>query len=505
MNMRRFVFAVCLMLFLFSTAFSLQSVYATAKDNTLIIAHYGDTPNFDTHNNINDNGMRINTILYDPLVRMDNETYEIYPCIAESWSVSEDGTEYLFKIKKGVKFSDGTEMKLSDVVFSMQRGMESPKAVPSFARVIKAEGIGDDTLKLTLDGPYPEFLFALALPTAGIVSEKAVKDKGEDFSMDPVTTGPYMLVDWRIGERVLFKANPNYHMGEAPIKNVEYRVITDPNAAVISLEAGDIDAYVGVPPSSFKRINKSPTLELHTGLSFGFTFIQLNMARSPFDNPLVRQAIAHAIDKEEILYGIFEGDGEIVDTFALPTYLGFTDEVEKYPFDLEKSQQLIEEANLSEKTEISILLYTAKMSKLSQVLQDSLADIGIDVKINQVERSAFNDAKQRGDFDIICDGNTFTAPTVDESIYTVVRTGEYFNDNGYSNPDVDQWLDEARVTVNDNDRAELYKKVLVQLSKDLPMIPITWNKANIATNKNLLGVTANPWSFYNVYDFYWQE
>ena len=95
----------------------------TAKD-TLIIGHYGDTPNFDTHNNLNDNGMRINLSVYDPLVRMDNTSYEIKPCIAESWTISEDGREYTFAIKSGVKFSDGTDMTIDDVIFSMERGMD---------------------------------------------------------------------------------------------------------------------------------------------------------------------------------------------------------------------------------------------------------------------------------------------------------------------------------------------------------------------------------------------
>ena len=107
--------------------------------DTLVIGHYGDTPNFDTHNNLNDNGMRINMIIYDPLVRMDSETYEIQPCIAKSWTVSDDGTEYTFAIKSGVKFSDGTDMTVDDVVFSLQRGMEMPMAVPSFARVTGVE------------------------------------------------------------------------------------------------------------------------------------------------------------------------------------------------------------------------------------------------------------------------------------------------------------------------------------------------------------------------------
>lgn len=114
---------------------------APAKD-TLIIGQYGDTPNFDTHDNLNDNGMRINMVIYDPLVRMDNTTYEIHPCVAESWQISADGKEYTFKIKAGIKFNDGTDLTIDDVLFSLQRGMEMPMAVPSFARVTGVETVG---------------------------------------------------------------------------------------------------------------------------------------------------------------------------------------------------------------------------------------------------------------------------------------------------------------------------------------------------------------------------
>lgn len=475
--------------------------------DTLVIGHYGDTPNFDTHNNLNDNGMRINMTIYDPLVRMDNETYEIKPCIAESWSISEDGTEYTFKIKQGVKFTDGTDMSIDDVVFSLQRGMEMPMAVPSFARVTKAEAAGDDSVKITLDGPYPEFLFAMALPTAGIFSKTAFESMGEDaFAKNPVTTGPYVVSDWKAGEKVVLTANENYHMGAVPIKNVEYRVITDTNSAVLSLESGDIDAYVDVPQSSFKRIEENDKLELHKGAAFGMNFIQINCSTAPFDKLLARKALAYATDKESMLYGILDGDGEIVDTFATSEYLGYTDEVEKYPYDLEKAKQLFAEAGVDGSSKLSIIVYNTKSSKFAQILQNSLAEIGISAEISQMERSAFDDAALSGTANIIVDGGTFTAPTIDEVLYTAVHSSQMDirNYSKYENTEVDQYMDEARITLNDDDRAALYQKLLLKLSEDVPIIPTIWNTKNIAANKNLKGVTSNPWSFYNLYDFSWE-
>ena len=472
----------------------------------LIIGHYGDTPNFDTHNNLNDNGMRINMAIYDPLVRMNNETYEINPCIAESYIISDDGTEYTFKIKSGVKFTDGSDMTIDDVVFSLQRGMKMPMAVPSFARVTGVELSGTDSVMVKLDGPYPEFLFAMALPTAGILSKAAFESMGEEaFAKNPVTTGPYKVTDWKVGEKVTLTANENYHMGPVPIKNVEYRVITDANSAVLSLESGDIDAYVDVQQSSFKRIEENEKLTLHKGNAFGMNFIQVNCSLAPFDNLAARQALAYATDKESMLYGILDGDGQMVDTFATSEYLGYTDKVVKYPYDIQKAKELFAQAGVTEGSKLSIIVYNTKSSKFAQILQNSLAEIGITAEISQMERSAFDDAALSGTSHIIVDGGTFTAPTIDEVLYTAVHSSQMDirNYSKYENTDVDKYLEEARKTLNDEDRAAIYEKLLIKLSEDVPMIPTIWNTKNIAANKNLKGVTANPWSFYNIYEFSW--
>lgn len=477
-----------------------------AASNTLVIGHYGDTPNFDTHNNLNDNGMRINMSVYDPLVRMDSETYEILPCVAESWTLSEDGKEYTFQIKPSIKFSDGTEMSIDDVVFSLQRGMEMPMAVPSFARVVGVEAVDDSHVKVSLDGPYPEFLFAMALPTAGIFSKAAFESMGEEaFAKNPVTTGPYHVADWKVGEKVTLEANPYYHMGEVPIKTVVWQVITDANSAVLSLESGDIDAYVDVAQSSFKRIEENEKLTLYKGQAFGMNFVQLNCSIPPFDNLDARKAMAYATDKESMLNGILEGDGTIVDTFATDAFLGYTDDVTKYPYDLEKAKELFAKAGVDGSTKIDIILYNTRASKFAQVLQNSLKEIGINATINQMERSAFDDAALSGTGNIIVDGGTFTAPTIDEVLYTAVHSSqmEIRNYSKFSDPEVDRLLDEARVTIDEGDRAVLYQDLLVRLSDEVPLIPTIWSNKNIAAKKELNGVKVNPWSFYNLYEFSW--
>ena len=234
-------------------------------------------------------------------------------------------------------------------------------------------------------------------------------------------------------------------------------------------------------------------------------FIQLNCSKAPFDNIDARKAMAYATDKESMLYGILDGDGTIVDTFATPEYLGYTDEVTKYPYDLEKAKELFDKAGVDGSTEIEIILYNTKASKFAQVLQNSLKEIGINATISQMERSAFDDAAVSGRGNIIVDGGTFTAPTIDEVLYTAIHSSQMNirNYSKFSDARVDELLDTARVTLDENERAALYQELLIRLSDEVPMIPTIWNTKNIAANKNLNGVSANPWSFYNLYEFSW--
>ncbi len=478
---------------------------AEVKDS-LIIAHKGDTPNFDTHDNLNDNGMRINLNIYDPLVRMHNTTYEISPCVAESWSISEDGKEYTFKIKEGIKFSDGTDLSVDDVVFSLQRGMEMPLAVPSFARVVGVEKVDEANVKVILDGPYPEFLFAMALPTAGILSETAYNELGaEEYMKSPITTGPYVVSEWSVGEKVELVANENYHMGEVPIKNVEFRVISDDNAAVLSLESGDIDALVDAPFTAYNRISENSELALHEGTTFGYNYILFNTASGPFADPKAREAMAYATDKEAILFAAFDGYGHIIDTPALPEYVGYTDEVTKYAYDLEMAKTLFAEAGINAGDEIVVTSYEPVCAKVSQVLQNSLAEIDINLKIETLERAAYTEKMTDGDFHMTTSNCTFTSPTIDEAVFTMIHSGEIGQGNygGYQNEVVDRTLEEARASLDQSERAIIYNELLIEMSNDLPMIPTIWRVKNISADANLKGVECNPWSFYNIYDFSW--
>lgn len=487
-----------------------QGSSVTGGKDSLIIGQYGDAPNLDPHNCLNDNAMRVMINIYDPLVRMD-ENFKPVPCVAEKWEVSDDGLEYTFYIKKGIKFHNGDELKVSDVVYSINRGIESPQASPSYSGVAKAEAIGEDAVKVTLSAPNTQILAAFSLPLAGILNEKVVTEieaGGGTYGREPVGSGPYKLSDWVTGEKISLVSFEDYHEGPAKIKNVTFRAIEDQSAAVISLEKGDIDAYVDLNQSNFNQVKADENLELHLGKSFAYQYVAFNCQKPPFDNVKVRQALAHAIDKEAFVQGISDGVGDVIDTIATSDMVGYTDDIEKYDYNLETAKQLLADAGYPDGFDCDIAVYLDIYSKYAQVLQASLAEIGINATVTMMERSAFDDYTYSGKADIVFYGNTYSGPDMsDVSVYNLLHSSNIDKKSSrifYKNAQMDELLDTGRKTLDDTERGKIYEQMLKVLSEEVPIVPFIWTYKNIAANKNLKNVYAQPQSIYYVYGYEWQ-
>lgn len=272
--------------------------------DTLIIGHWSDPPSLDPNNALNDCSMRVTTNVFDTLVRMDAH-FTPQPCIAESWEISDNQMEYTFKIRNDVKFHNGDLLTVDDVVFSIDRGINSPKASPSFSHVKSVEKVDDSHVKIILNAPYNQILACLALPFGPIMSKSYVETVGdEQFAREPMGTGPYKFVNWVRGEKVVLEANEDYFLGAPAIKHVEWVTIADTSAALLNLESSDIDAYCDIQTSDYVLANANDNIKIVEGDALGYEFIEFNTAKAPFDNVKVRQAIAYAVDKDAMLLGV---------------------------------------------------------------------------------------------------------------------------------------------------------------------------------------------------------
>ena len=482
---------------------------ATTGKDSLIIGHWGDPPSLDPNNSMNDCSMRVTTNVFDTLVRMD-EHFKAQPCIAESWTISDDGTEYTFKIRGDVKFHNGDLLTVDDVVFSIDRGINSPKASPSYGKVAGVEKVDDQHVKVILKAPYnqAQILANLALPFGPIMSKSYVESVGdEEFARKPMGTGPYKFVEWVKGEKVILEANEDYFMGAPSIKHVELVTIADTSAALLNLESGDIDAYCDIQTSDYGLAQSNPDIKIVEGNALGYEFLQFNTKKAPFDNVKVRQAVAYALDKDAMLQGINDGIGTKLDTVVLEDAIGYTDKITKYDYNLEKAKALLAEAGYPDGFTCDIHVISDLYAKYAQVLQSSLLEIGIKAEIKQEELSAYKVTTGGGNYDMAINGCSFTVMDVYESCGDSVigsKIGET-NNTFYDNPRVNELFDEALVTVDDAKLGTLYEEILVTLSEDVPIVPFIWRVRNVTCNKDLNIPYMDPYAFHYLKDWSWSS
>lgn len=478
---------------------------ASAKD-TMIIGHWGDPPTLDPNNAMNDCTFRVTTNVYDTLVRMDS-SFASQPCLAESWSISDDGLEYTFKIRQGVKFHDGSELTVDDVVYSVERGIGCAKSPPSYSNVDHVEAVGDNSVKIVLKTPSNITLARLALPFAPIVSKAYVEKVGEEtMGREPMGTGPFKFVSWTVGEKVIIEANEAYWDGAPSLKKIELVVIADTSAALLNLESGDIDAYCDIATSDYEVANSNSAVKINEGAALGYEFLQFNLSKAPFDDVRVRQAVTYAIDKASMLIGINDNIGTVVDTVVLEGAVGYTDKVATYEYNMEKAKALLKEAGYGDGFSCTIHVYMDLYAKYAQVLQSSLYELGIDAKIVQEELSAYKVSTQNGNYDIAISGCSFTAMDVYEAVGESLDSsliGET-NTSFYNNARMDELLAASQATADEEKLAEIYSEILVKISEDLPLVPLIWRVRNVAANADLNVPFVDPYGFQYFYSWSWK-
>ena len=241
------------------------------------------------------------------------------PGLATHWDISPDGLQYTFHLRPGITFHNGDPITADDVVFSYNRAVASPATSRVTGTISRTDKIDDRTVRVTLRHAYAPFIACAGMANLGIVPQRVVEEMGDAaFARNPVGSGPYMFVEWRPGDRLIMEAFPNYWQGPAPIKHAQYRIISDPSTATIALERGDIDVIYSVPAAERATIKNNPNLTYFDSPGAAHWFLAFNMQEGRFaNNPLLREAVAYAVNREDIIMGGLEGDGFV-------TYAPFT-------------------------------------------------------------------------------------------------------------------------------------------------------------------------------------
>lgn len=446
---------------LLAAALLLGTAGAQTSGGTLVAAWAQEPVGFDPHITSAMSSYQILTNVVDNLVTLD-EQQNIVPELAESWTVSEDGLTMTFTLRSGVQFSNGTPLTAGHFKTVFDRLLDPETGSGNAWRMAGVESVAapdDTTLVLNLSAPTPGLLGHLAVSKAlGVFDPASVEDG--TINTRPIGTGPFMISDFQPGTRVLLERNPNYWREGLPyLDAVDVRIIGDETVRRTTLVTGEIDWAFSIPAQSVAELEARDDVVVDATPAGAYYYLGVNVTSGPLADERVRQAIAFAINRDNIVQAAEFGNAQATQD-PIPDNSAWAFNYAPYEQDLERARQLLAEAGYPNGFEMAIMPTTEIQATIraAQVVQADLAAIGITSRINTLEWAEWLQEQGEGNYEtFICSWNGLVDP--DDFFYAQHRTGEVFNFTGYSNPTVDELLDEARVLGTFEERYPLYEQV----------------------------------------------
>ncbi|MDV2496036.1 MAG: ABC transporter substrate-binding protein [bacterium] len=400
-----------------------------------------------------------------------------------------DPKTYRFYLHRGVRFHDGRELTAEDVVYTFRSmrdpALQSPRRM-SMEPVASVRAVGRYTVEFRLKELYAPFLQNV---TAAIVPKHHAEGRPEAVVREPIGTGPFRFVEWRPDEYILLEAFPDYWEGPAKIERVMLKVIPDQTVRLLELERGGVDLLINlVPPDSLPRLERNSDLRIVSRPGSSFSYIGFNLEDAVLRRRLVRQAIAHAIDRRGIILNILKGLATLARGLLPPTHWAYEPDVHTYHYDPEEARRLLDEAGLPDppgpEPRLTIVYKTSMNEvrrRIGEVLQAQLAEVGIRVVIKNYEWGTFYADIRRGNFQMYT--LTWVGITDPDHYYYIYHSSSLpprgANRNRYRNPELDKLLDQGRGTIDPAARRSIYGRVQRIVADDLPYVPL-WHALNVA-------------------------
>jgi peptide/nickel transport system substrate-binding protein len=416
------------------------------------------------------------------LVKVDR-TGKIAPWLAERWNTT-DNRNYTFFLKKGVRFHNGRELKAADVKFVFERAM-NPETKHPYPRYYEAIGdiiVKDDhTITFSLKTVNANFLLNLARQGSVIYPREAV----DTLKSAPIGTGPFRFGEWVRGDRIVLVKNAEYHVKSLPrLDRVTFRFITDPNAVLAALKAGDIDASLfGLGAEHVQELSKDARFAIVVGDTTNDVILAMNNARKPFSDVRVRRAVTHAIDKQDVLKGAMFGMGKILGTNVDPLNPYYVDMTGATPHDSARARKLLAEAGYPNGFDAVLRVapqyqYTVRTG---EILVDQLRKVGVNVKIEQIEWGQWlSRVWKEAEYDLTIIGH---AESWDIANYANPKY--YFR---YDSPKFQELFARSEVTLDDKARRELYGQMQKMLVDDAPAVWLYMHPRLAVTKKGVQGL-----------------
>ena len=489
-----------------------KEVYS-AKDS-LIFRINADLNTLDPHKTSGTGNERIvQHQFYEGLFAIDtfNGSDELNNRLAESYKYLDEGkTELEISIRQGVKFHNGEEMTAEDVVFSLNRCMNTGFNSVITNVIDSVEATSDYTVVITLKYAYSPIIRLLASPATYIVSKTYTEADEGALDRKPCGTGPFVIDEWITGDSISFHAFPDYWRGEAAIKTGKFVIIADESAYLISLQNGEVDTSNSFGDADRAIVESDPNLGYdYIQTASGGRCILFNCEEGLFSDVRMRQAVAMAVDREAIWTAAYDSTGSVMSTQIPSTLPEGPENFEPLPRDLERAKQLVAEAGYPNGVTVTMpTIDAANYSRATVVIQENLAQIGINVEIELMARAAWNERIiTNSDFEIsywAIVPDFFDADAILYKFHSSNLNGKG-NFFCYSNPELDELLDEGRKLETGDERNAVYEKALEIMRDDAVVVTVHTSERAVAFNKNLQGMKASPEQKYYIYDYWWAE
>ncbi len=433
--------------------------------------------------------------LFDTLIYRDAEN-NYHPFLAESWEVTDDGQTITFHLKEGVTFHDGTPMDAQAVKLSFDRfrelGAKNPVAA-GLKTISEVEVVDDSTVRFLFDAPSAVFFGTISMPYAGIVSPTAVEKWGEEFSQHPVGTGPFMMETWEPGISIALSNNADYTWGPLDVQNQAapyidqalFKVIPDASTQLAAFETGETDIIFVNQPSHIAKLEQMEDVELTEVAINSLIYLGFNAASAPLDEATVRQALSHAVNKQEIMDTALGGIGKLACSPLASTLPGYDPSLcdNELTYNPALAETLLSEADYSKNNDgvweregeplsLSLLTSTrAPNGDIATVLQSQLAAIGVPVDIQLLDARAAMKSAAAGEYDLFLWRYGWNDADVLNIYLGSDRIGST-NRTFYSNPDVDTLLNQALTELDADARAKIYQDAVRLIMADAAWQPL---------------------------------
>ncbi|NMB02491.1 MAG: glutathione ABC transporter substrate-binding protein [Firmicutes bacterium] len=463
---------------------------------TLTVAQGADPVTLDPHGQNDQPSARVRAQIFETLVN-HGYSLEIVPGLAKSWEQIDEVT-WEFKLQENVKFHNGDDFTAADVKYSFERIKELPSPAAFLIDEVKEVVVIDDyTVQIVLKQPFAPILAHLAHPSNAIVNKRSVEEAGDNFgSQVAIGTGPFEFVEWVAGSHVELRRNENYWGEPAKVEKVIIRGIPENTVRAIELETGGVDIAYNIDPVDEFRLTGAPGIKLDKYETLSTSYIGFNVQKEPFDNPLVRKAINHALDVQAIADFIYTGQASPVTGPLPPLVWGSKTDLPEYEYNPEKAKALLAEAGYPNGFKTSIWTNDNPLRmQIAEMFQADLAEIGVDVEVLIVPWATYLADTAAGKHDMFILGWVTVTADPDYGLWALFHSSQ-FGDPGnrsfYANARVDELLELGRAEGDPAKRAAIYAEAQELIVDEAPWAFLIATSEVNGLQENVEGFVPHP-------------